>query len=793
MRALPLPAEPSRCVIVEEHMRTSVAARLLVVVSAVLIGRAAVAAGTNVRVEGDAPSGEVCRFPANGNDPFSRWLTSGGGTCVPSGSDVTFPPGRWNVFGRANGLVSADPLLVDAKDAPDSLTLPLLPAATLTVQLPADEMAVVYVPKRVVAFPAAGRTVVPAGQELWIFVLPKNAPAAKSGPLAVFVVSPLDAGSDRVVDTRDVQQTPAVVAWLQLAEADRAAMKRARGVELPRVRLTSGGKELEAGGLPAPEALDGAMVLFRGAAPGSAQLQLTGRGWLPAHSSATIGHDPVTLVRQPLVARASATLMVTWSTREDLASLDRALGSCQPSPPGQLEVTVFSCPAPEKRQPLDRSKCQPIRKENPLEMAYGTMTINDVPPSLYLAELRFGKLPPITETEQLGPLDQKPLSLTAIYEQGYGSLTRGGKPLGEDARIEFPRGLGFSPRDGSDYFAVFPGGLGGELVADDARVDIITCRGMRTFILTDRPLIRRQRYDLDIPDNSLTVTVVDTFTHMVIPTATLKYTVMSLRVPRTPKVTRVFQGHSDGARNVDSESGTGSESSGGRFVLEHVPHREIRLEVSNPGYKKQELEPFTMGKTDKKEIEVQLVPLSGSQGRIVSARPFERGTLLWTSATGAETERADLSPDGTFYFEQGHYRGETMTVVSFSHPLWILPAPLAERSKPLEVRFPDSGPVRDAEISIPGNPPRFGTLVGLIIGGLHVPPGALALHQNLRNESYFVHGDGPLAIRELAETGPIDVLRGPSLVVAIRAPGEFVPTAKKRLEPGNKIVVFDGK
>jgi hypothetical protein len=494
------------------------------------------------------------------------------------------------------------------------------------------------------------------------------------------------------------------------------------------------------------------------------------------------------------VARASATLIVTWSTRDDLVTLDRTLGSCQPSPPAQLEITVFSCTRPEKLdEPIDRAKCQSLRKETPQEMAYGTFTITEVPPGLYLAELKFGKLPPITTATPLAPLDQKQLSLSAIYEQGYGSLTRGGKPLGEDARIEFPRGVGFAPRDGSDYFAVFPGGLGGDLVGDDVKVDVITCRGARTFIMTDRPMMRHQRYDLDIPDNSLTVTVVDTFTRMTIPSATLKYMVMSSRSPRTPKVTRVFQNRGDGARNADSDGDEGGDSGGGRFVLKYVPVREIRLQVSNPGYKKQDVDPFTMGRTDKKEIEVQLVPLNGAQGKIVSAHPFENGTIIWTSGTGAETERADLSPDGTFYFEQGHYRGETMAVVSLSHPLWIVPAPLVERGKPLEVRFPDSVPVREAYVAIPGNPPRVGTLVGLIIGGLRVSPAALALHQNLRNESFFVRGAGPLAIRDLAETGPIDVLRGVSVIVMIRAPGDFVPTAKKRLEQGHNAVVFDGK
>ena len=375
-----------------------------------------------------------------------------------------------------------------------------------------------------------------------------------------------------------------------------------------------------------------------------------------------------------------------------------------------------------------------------------------------------------------------------MYFEAYGSLTRGGAPLGEDARIDFPHGgVGFAPRETGEYRGVLKEGFG-----EDAKIDIVTCSGKRAFVLTDRGMDvwKRTRFDIDIPDNTLTVTVVDTFTQRPLPAAVLKYVVMSQRMPRLPVITRDV-----------SQSDTGDEPGkrvAGQFVIKGVPpERELRLTVSCPGYKKKEIDPFSMTRSEKKVIDVDLVPLGGSEAKVLSARPFANGTIFWFSSAGVETERADLAPDGTFHFEQTHYRDETMTIVSLSHPLWILRAPPVERATPLQVRFPDAAPQRDAEVVIYNMPARMVTMIGVAIGGLRVPQPALAQHLALRGVAPLVTGGGPLLIPGLAESGPIDILRGPSGLQ--RQPQfmetsmlrGFAPVATQRLQPGSAAVAFD--
>jgi hypothetical protein len=749
-----------------------------------VLSAANVAADTRVTLTGATEGAEVCRFQAKDREkPVERWLSAQAATCVASDAALTFPPGLWNVFARARTAVSVGPILIDGAAAPANLAISLVPAATIVLQLPPGASGVLYAPKHVIAYPAAERTTVPAGEELWLIVI------AKGAPVAVIPIAALEPGIERVVDARSFSNAPAVLGWMQVSERDRAAIGSARGVQLPRIGITAAGKEVVAASLPGLDALNGAFVLFRNVSAGAADLRLDGRGWLPSRRSVRIAPQAVTLLREPIAARASATVMVNWSTQGDLPALDRALGSCEPpKEPPRLELTISSCPEPKPGKSLDAASCTVIRKETlRTELTFGSVRVDEVPPGMYRAELRFGRLPPVDVMSEVPPLQQRPFPLQAQYFEAYGSLTRGGVPLGEDARIDFPHGgVGFAPGDKGEYRGVVTDGFG-----PDSKIDIVTCSGKRSFVITDRGMEvwKRTRFDIDIPDNTLTVTVADTFTHMPLPAATLKYVVMSQRVPRHPVLTRDV-----------SQSEAGDESGkhvAGQFVIKGVPERELRLTVSCPGYKKKEIDPFSMTKSEKKVIDVDLVPLGGSEAKILSSRPFEAGTIFWFSSAGVETERAELAPDGTFHFEQTHYRDETMTVVSLSHPLWILRAPPVERATPLQVRFSDAAPKRDAEVTIYNMPARMVTLIGVAIGSLRVPQPALVHHLALRGVVPLVRGDsGLLLIPALAETGPIDILRGPSSFprqpqLTENVTRNFASVATQRLQPGSPAVAFD--
>ncbi|HEY6895431.1 MAG TPA: hypothetical protein VI258_14745, partial [Rhodanobacteraceae bacterium] len=731
---------------------------------AAVLAASGAAAATHIALSGESAGAEVCRFRAgDAENPFGRWLRSPDVTCV-AGNDLNLPAGLWNVFAKSRSGISIEPLLIDAAAKSGSIDLSLVPAAALHVQLPPETAGVLYVPRRAAGYPVTERTLVPGGEDLWLIIV------SKTSPVAVLQIPAIAAGNERIVDARNAPAEGAILGWLHVSAEDRAALASVRGVHAPQIVATSGGKTHEALPLPDLDVLGGAFVLLRDVPPGAAELQLARRGWLTRRQPVLVEAHRLTALTEPIIAAASTTLVVNWSVPNNVGALDRSIGSCDASrEQPKFTLTMSLCPPPKKGEASP--DCQPVKTEAlPIDQTFGTVRIEETPPGTYRAEIRYGKLPPVSDRATLPPLLERPMFLTASYFEANGNLTRGDEPLHDDASIAFPGGgAGFSTRDSGEYHAVLTQPLG-----VDAKIDVTTCNGDKAFVLADRPLFRNARFDIDIPGNSLSITLSDTFTRMNVNNADVRVQIMN-KTSRFPLLTTTYNGPA--------------------VSLRGLPERQLRIEVTAHGYKTKDLDPFSIGRSEKKELDIQLEPLSGRQGLLVSSHPFQNATIFWFSASGSEIERADVAADGTFSFDADHYRDETMSVVSASHPLWITRPPQAERGRTLEVRFPDSAPVRQAEVSLPHTPPRLTTVLGIAIGGLRVPQPLLAQHQAMRKSTTVIAGEGPLVIPALAETGPIDILRGASIFAAPQmleflAVRDFAPVAVKRLEPGSAAVVF---
>lgn len=685
--------------------------------------------------EGIRVDGEICRYPALDRvNPFERWLASPDVTCTPSGSPVEFPRGLWDVFARSGStLVSVEALLIDGNAPPASLSIPLRPAAGIDVSLPAGKRVVVYTPRHAAAFPIADvHGVVPAEEELWLFVV------EKSKPVALVPVAAVPPGEVRRVDARIAPQ--AIIGWMQVPDSDRNAIAGATGMLLPAVRAVSSVVAREADALSPLPLLHGAFFRIANVAPGFVDVRLEGRGYI--RTSQQVRVEPaITIVRQPLSVRVAGTLTVHWSTREDLEALDRSLGACGAERASGGEITVSSCKPPRPREEVDPAACTLVRTE-PFEPSsrLGSFTIDELAPGFYRAELRYGKLPPIGATGSVVPLAVRDVWLGVGYSEMEGSLTYGGEPIQKDVKIEFHGGYGFAPRESDEYRAVR------RVLADaDARLDINACDGsLRAVVLTDEPMQPHTRFDIDIPDNELTVEVSDTFTRERLRGATVRYQVMSLRRP--PRV--VLEG-----KWVTAEEG--------RVVQKSVPPRELRLTVTFPGYEKKIVEPFSLTRSETRTVEVQLMPLRGNHGKIRSNQPFDNGSVAWFSPGGSETERVELAVDGTFIYSNWHTADETMCVVSSSHPLWVLRSPAVERRETIELRYPDA-PSRSFDLSLATTDPRS-WFVAIVVGGVRIPQPVLTQHQLLRREASVVRAAAAMHVRDILVIGAIDVILGPSV------------------------------
>lgn len=663
-----------------------------------------------------AGESEICFFAAGaGDDPFSRWLTSQSVTCVAS--DAAIPPGKWNVFARTETSISTEPHLVESDvQSSTPLHLALTPATTIGLELPEGHTAVAWATRSATAFPVEDGSLVPAGEPLLLIVL-RDRTAVGS----LFVPS-VDAGRQRTIDLRDGGR-PTLLAWTVVPAEHLAALRTTSGAISPRIELVHDGGTHPITGLPHLELLHDAIVFAQDVPPGRGEIEIGGRGWLPAKVPVTFGSDRVTLVREPLPLRASATLTIEWHAVHDLQKLDARIGSCEPVP-AEFALAIARCAEPRGEEAIDADSCSVVHAEAlPVEAKLGSTTLEEMEPGAYRIALTFGKLPPTVEYVRLAPLASRPVSVQAIYSIAYGTLTRGGEPLDDDAKIRFPHGgIGFSVGGEGEYEAalIHPFGV-------DARIEIETCHGERMLSLSDTAMRVGGRFNIDVPDNALTIRVTDTFTRELLRQASIDYQIMSLSIPRRPVLEGKLERREDGT-----------------FAMRSVPERELRLQVRHPGYQKHNVAPFSLTGSETKDLEVQLVPLRGRQGKITSAHPFADATIHWYSSRG-RIERVDVEPDGTFFHEADHSADETMAVVSSSHPLWVTRSPAVERHRQLQIRYPDAASVTALEL------PEGRGLPLLTIGGLAVPPGVLRSHLTLRD----IHRRPP-AIPAIVQSGRIE-------------------------------------
>ncbi|HXI12195.1 MAG TPA: hypothetical protein VNM92_06080 [Thermoanaerobaculia bacterium] len=726
-------------------MSLKIAFRFAALIFGAAVGTAA-GAGQRATLERDGvrvTGGEVCRFAAaDGENPFQRWLSSQEVVCVDAGAAIDIPSGLWNVFAREGGSSLSSQLLVDGDAAPAQITLTLNQAATLVSSLPQGHTAVAYVPALNSAFPVAASAdsvTVPAGEPLWLCVL------RKSKLVALLPIAAIAPGTELRVDARSAGP-PSIIGWLQISEGDRAAIRNARGVTLPAVRASGGGPWRESDPLPSLPSVNGSFFRVRDVPAGDVDLNLEGRGWVPNRRRLKV-EDGLTVVEQPLIARPAGTLIVNWSTPDDLPALDRLLGSCADDRrPRTIEISIAACERGRRPSELSESSACTVFRTDTFEphLTFGALRIDDLASGSYRVEMRFGKLPPIAAIGFVRPLGVAWLPLLAQYDEVAGAVTMGGEPLGEDVTIQFPGGYGFASRDSSEYQAVVS-----RLLAPDSQINVASCDGTpREVVVTDQPMKRGGRFDIDIPANELTIAVRDTFTREALNGAAVRYGVMSLLIPKRELFHRDLKAGSD-------------DRASGQVVIPAIPEREIRLSVTHPGYQRQAIEAFTMTRREKRRIDVQLVPLRGNRAKIVSQAPFENGAVFWFSTAGLETERVELASDGTFVWTRDHRPDETMSVVSVSHPLWILHAPTPAGKEEMRMRFPD-GSGQKFDVVLGGVDRTTTRFIGIVIGGVRAPQPALRHHQQLRGlPPPVARGELPTKIGGLAETGPIELLTGP--------------------------------
>ncbi|MFZ2492167.1 MAG: carboxypeptidase-like regulatory domain-containing protein [Thermoanaerobaculia bacterium] len=798
-----------------------------------VLALAANAPATTVILERDGvavPDGQVCRFAADDRDnPFKRWLMATEVTCVPSSSNVTFPSGLWNVFARIDGQAIGAPRIIDGPRSPSTLKFALSEAAAITTELPPDRRGFFYAPRLAYAIPAEARTTVPAGEELWLFVVENEKKEGKLEVLSLLSIPAVEVGTARPLQPRP-GATSNVLGWVHVPAELRATVRKLRTPPkvfgtIPTTRTVVDGDPT-----PATPLLHGSFVRVRGLQAGAVNLTLGGEGWLASGQGAAVA-EAVTVVPAALVARPAGSLIVNWSRVKDLVFLNFTIAACERERrPPQLEIILSRCRTPMPNEGYDPSTCREVsRTPDDIRKPHGSFAINELAPGFYQAEMRYGLLPPVAGTATVVAQEQKALYVRADYDQLFGTVTRASKPI-EASTLAFDGKTGAGatrpllgssfppwlsqarrreadskPQDPAerrkileDRYRTFEASYQAvvrSLPQTDSTIEIAACKDdSRVTVLVDRPATRGERFDIVIPDNEIRFRVIDTYTQAPLAGAAIRYTVLSKSEPHTTVLTGTLWTAKEGDPIAVATTGEAI----GTAKIASVPARKTTFAVSYPGYERQTLGPFTIVEGEKRRIEVQMVPLRGGQSRIGSPTAFVNGAVYWYTRDGVQSEVAELAPDGTFFTLGSHDSAETMAVISESHPLWVTHSPRLDGKRAVTVAFPELRP-REFHVVVDDEDDSQPRYVGLVVGGLRIPQGAFAQHQSLNGERAVVHGSRPLQVLAVGETGPIDVLLGPPLnEVPTRWQGmdlftltKYQDVPRQRLGAESSGVVFD--
>jgi hypothetical protein len=695
------------------------------------------------------PDAEVCFFRADGlRDPIEQFLASARSRCLPADQVLDLPAGDWNVYARhRDGLTSTHSTVMHyaGKAIPEELykaiEIELEPAGTidftsLLQTLRPEEHLFVYFPKA-----ASGRPLVegestapvPAGQPvLWMAAPLRGKPRLIGDPVTVeqgrtiAAAAPARRGND-------------LLTWVRVSRSPQGR----RPARLPAVRyVTNEGRAYDPL-TPVPDHAASAFVLFRDVPRGPGTLRLEGELWDRDEIPVVVGPDSPVVTGRGLRIAASAVLRIDWSVAgQPQPQPDPTLCPAARSQAKDATVAVLRCDglqAGQRPETVAADQCREIeRRPIAISATRGEVTSAPLPAGPYVVELAAPGFPLVRETVEAlsGETTAVPLTIAPTLVRGVVRL--GAKPL--QARITFASGVGYS----SDTDGHFTAALARDPGAGPVRV--FSCDDQLLYVDVPRkPVAEQGLYEIDIPDNRVTVNVADERTGTPLGEAEV-----------------VFRVAAPGDAATIAYSGTPQRTSAeGAVIFSRLPVDEtVSICARKAAYRAACIDARLKPDESARTVSVRLQRETSRTGRVAAAGRIESGLLFWTAPDGTVTETSPVASDGTFTYARPHSDAEHLVFVSANLPLSVgVPAP---DSDPLVVSIP-AAPVRDVRVSIAGRGDRDG-VVELAVGGRRIPNEAFSRHQSWRRQQAMVLRGGPLVIPAVTASAPITVTLAPSPV-----------------------------
>jgi hypothetical protein len=674
----------------------------------------------NVTFEGKSLDGsEVCAFRAGeASSPITRFF--GGGpatTCYRAERDVRLPPGTWNVYARRGAELISDAtvLVVAGEGKPHDLRL--VRAATV------DTTAAALHPDEALwAYVVATGDVIPINPTV---PATRIVPLIATGPRIRAIGDPITPAAGqlvRVAFRSDAAQSGSVVVPVTIGSPPKGKFSP------PKVTLGAAQQDARA------------LVFFRGVAAGAHDVKLAGDRWTTVTRPVKVIAGEIA-VADPIVARPGSKLRVHWWTPVAPASLAQPERECGARPTRaakspSFRLDLLECPDQKPGGTIEmvaRESCTVVAgSELPADAAKGVVELRGIAAGLYFVRVTHPGLPPFFQSISVGADDTSDADVEIRYVTFFGKVTRAAKPL-------HVRVFGtVTDSDTGEYTAVLT-----RLPKADIPIDLRPCDGGRAITLVPDDAPRENaRFDIDVPDNHLTVHVVDAESR-----APIEKAVINLAA---------LQNGQDQAAHFAGFAGL--TDADGRLMLDSVvENKRLHVCATRSDYENACADRFTFGGDAEKTIELALSRTVERRGRVVLDGPQQFASVSWYSPDGHLTEIAQVKEDGTFTYKRSHAAGEIVSYVSSNQPFIAFRQPPVAEEELFEIRPAAGARRRTFQVALSPQA-REGAFVTIALGDMIIPADAFLWHVERHGAQPSLRPGWTANVPDVVESAPIRVI-----------------------------------
>ena len=677
---------------------------------------------------------EACFWPGRNLDEFfDRFLASGDVHCHPITNIPQPPDGVWNYYVQSRSRVSTHPDAIQLR-GPGSvrpLRVELLPAGTLDVSSamsalrPGESLALYISNEHRDASPPAVRPI-PVGRPR--VLTPAEMPVLLliiSGEEIVWASRPLLVHAGEIVRAPTPDRTTHDVIVVVGLDRALSGEERATGKGTTSPSVTLVGKQtlrpvLALRGSPV---FDTSIVEFLDVPAGEYAARVDGTYWLADEAPVNVPEQPrgISQPSRQLTTRPRAAVAIRWQAWRGLASARSA--TCMTVPSASTHLTVAHCVFGFGRT----TECAVVHDEEIREES-GERTIGQLPPGDYYVTLNHGEM---IQRERSTLHSGQTANVTIALMPGHirGRVTMAGKPVG--AVVTFAEG-GTRADENGEYDALVAG------APQNQPIRVTLCGSQREYIdLPPRPLLRDDTYDITIPENRLTIAVVDSVTG-----APLVATSVTSRII-TPEhtISSRFIGHTDLQGTITDDT-----------ISEHVT---LEICAHKTAYESRCIRNITM-QHDQETVRIALQPIAGRAVRISAMPPVGSGRVY--AVTGSTiTGEVPIEGDGVVRLVPGP-PAAVLYIVARNYPLLRVPFPDLTVADPV-LRLAPPAPVTRT-VTLAADSPHHGGPIGLEIDGNPVPSAILDFAQALHNTSVPEIHNG-----ETITLGPLDASLHPAILL----------------------------